>query len=100
MRYMIHVKDLKGLHRLIKMTRLVPELPNYENFLKTSNKTLPLMTLFLNALLLQNRKENLNNIHFMDSTPVTTCLNRRIFSHKVTKGIAQGENPQKAGFMV
>ena len=88
MRFLLHIKDLKAFHRTIRMLDLIPGLPNYENFLKASNKALPVLTLFLQALLARNRELNNTDVHFMDSTPVSTCLNRRIFSHKVTKGFA------------
>ncbi len=71
LKYFIHVKDLKAFHRIIKAINLIPEIPNYENFLKVSNKAIPIMTLFLNALLVQNRKMNKTGIHFIDSTPVS-----------------------------
>lgn len=98
MRYLLHVKDLKAFHRLISSLGIVPELPNYENFLKASNKALPVMTLFLQVLLEQNRRLNRTGIHFMDSTPVTTCLNRRIFSHKVTNSFASRGKSTKGWF--
>lgn len=98
MRYLLHIKDLKAFHRTIKMLDLIQDLPNYENFLKASNKALPVMTLFLQALLAQNRAMNKTGIHFMDSTPVTTCLNRRIFNHKVTKGFASRGKSTKGWF--
>lgn len=98
LKYFIHVKDLKAFHRIIKAINLIPEIPNYENFLKASNKALPIMTLFLNALLAQNRKMNKTGIHFIDSTPVSTSLNRRIFSHKVTKDFASRGKSTKGWF--
>lgn len=56
------------------------------------------MTLFLNALLAQNRKMNKTGIHFIDSTSVSTSLNRRIFSHKVTKDFASRGKSTKGWF--
>lgn len=97
-RFFLHTKDLKAFHRSIKITALLPELPNYENFLKATNKALPFIALFMQILLLQNRKENKNSIHFIDSTPVSTCLNRRIFSHKVTRGFASRGKSTKGWF--
>lgn len=98
MKYLLHIKDLKAFHRLISNLDIVPEITNYENFLKASNKALPVMTLFLQVLLEQNRKLNLTGIHFIDSTPVTTCLNRRIFSHKVTNSFASRGKSTKGWF--
>lgn len=98
MRFLLHIKDLKAFHKTVKMLDLIPALPNYENFLKASNKALPVMTLFLQVLLAQNRELNKSDIHFMDSTPISTCLNRRIFSHKVTKGFASRGKSTKGWF--
>lgn len=98
MRFLLHIKDLKAFHRTIRMLDLIPGLPNYENFLKASNKALPVLTLFLQALLARNRELNNTDVHFMDSTPVSTCLNRRIFSHKVTKGFASRGKSTKGWF--
>ena len=36
---------------------MVPEMPNYENFLKATNKVFPAVALFMQVLLLQNRAE-------------------------------------------
>ena len=37
---------------------LIPQMPNYENFLKASNKAFPLLTAFMQLLLLQNQLNN------------------------------------------
>lgn len=74
---------------------MIPEIPNYENFLKATNKAVPIIALFMQVLLIQNRAENENSVHFIDSTPVSTCLNRRIFSHKVTSGFASSGKSTK-----
>lgn len=58
MRFLLHIKDLKAFHRTIRMLDLIPGLPNYENFLKASNKALPVLTLFLQALLARYRELN------------------------------------------
>lgn len=42
--------------------------------------------------------KNENGIHFIDSTPVSTCLNRRIFNHKVTKGFSSRGKSTKGWF--
>jgi len=46
LRFTIHVKDLKAFHRIVKVMDLIPDMPNYENFLKASNKAfLPIPSL-------------------------------------------------------
>lgn len=52
----------------------------------------------MQLLLLQNQLKNESGFHFIDSTPVSTCLNRRIFSHKVTKKIASHGKSTKGWF--
>lgn len=88
LRFFLHIKDLKAFHKTIKITDMIPELPNYENFLKATNKALPIIALFMQILLSQKRMKNESDTHFIDSTPVSTCMNRRIYSHKVTSGFA------------
>lgn len=57
LRFFLHVKDLKAFYRIIRTTEMVPEMPNYENFLKATNKVFPAVALFMQVLLLQNRAE-------------------------------------------
>ena len=75
LRFFLHVKDLKA-----------------------TNKAFPAVALFMQVLLLQNRAENESGVHFIDSTTVSTCLNRRIFSHKVTSGLASRGKSSKGWF--
>ena len=98
LRFTIHVKDLKAFHRIVKVMDLIPDMPNYENFLKASNKAFPLLTAFMQLLLLQNQRNNESHVHFIDSTPVSTCLNRRIFNHRVTKDFATRGKSTKGWF--
>ena len=45
LRFTIHIKDLKAFHKIIKTMDLIPSMPNYENFLKASNKSFPVIAL-------------------------------------------------------
>ena len=83
LKFSMHIKALKAFHRIVKEVDFIANMPNYENFLKASNKAFPIMALFMQLLLLQNRLENNSGVHFIDSTPVSTCLNRRIFRQEV-----------------
>lgn len=56
------------------------------------------IALFMQLMLVQNQVKNENGIHFIDSTPVSTCLNRRIFNHKVTKGFSSRGKSTKGWF--
>lgn len=98
LRFMVHVKDLKAFHRLARALRLVRDIPNYENFLKASNKAWPAIAMFMQFLLFRNRLRNASGVHFVDSTPVSTCLNRRISSHKVTRAFASRGKTTKGWF--
>ena len=93
--YRFHFKtgDLKNYHKMIRelMSDKVPNLPNYENFMKATNKSTVFILAFMNFLMAMNRKKE-SEIHYMDSTPITVCMNHKIYSHKVTKIIAKRRN--------
>ena len=42
-----------------------------------------------------NELKKESEIHYMDSTPITVCMNHKIYSHKVTKGIAKRSKSTK-----
>ena len=96
--YRFHFKmgDLKNYHKMIKelMSDKVPNLPNYENFMKATNKSTVFILAFMNFLMEMNRKKE-SEIHYMDSTPITVCMNHKIYSHKVTKVIARRSKSTK-----
>ena len=96
--YRFHFKMgvMKNYHKMIKelMRDKVPNLPNYENFMKATNKSTVFILAFMNFLMEMNRKKELE-IHYMDSTPITVCMNHKIYSHKVTKGIAKRSKSTK-----
>ena len=96
--YRFHFKsgDLKNYHKMVKelMNDKVPELPNYENFLKATNKSTVFILSFMNFLMKLNRK-NSSKIHYMDSTPISVCMNYKIYSHKVTKEHARRSKSTK-----
>jgi hypothetical protein len=75
-----------------------PKLPNYENFLKASNKSLPVIVLFLLYLLFLNRQMEHKDVFFMDSTALSVCYNHYISSHKVTKDFAARGKTTKGWF--
>lgn len=59
------------------------------NFLKATNKSLPLMVVFVNSVLAKNRKKmKWQKIHFVDSTPVEVCKNSKIPRHRVAREYA------------
>lgn len=89
-RFYFRTGDLKNFHKMARemMCDKVPCMPNYENFLKATNKATVFILAFMNFLMEMNRKIG-NGIHYMDSTPVTVCFNHKIYSHKVTKRFAR-----------
>ena len=95
-RFYFKMGDLKNYHKMIKelMSDKVPNLPNYENFMKATNKSTVFILAFMNFLMAMNRKKE-SKIHYMDSTPITVCMNHKIYSHKVTKGIARRSKSTK-----
>lgn len=62
-----------------------PETVSYNRFVELQKKALLPMTIMLKQLGLGA----CTGISFVDSTPVRVCKNKRIFNHKVFKGIAQ-----------
>ena len=50
LRFAVHIKDLKAFHRIVKTMDLIPEMPNYENFLKASSRSFPVIALFMQFL--------------------------------------------------
>ena len=67
------------------MTQEFPQTVSYNRFVELQQKVLLPMTLFLRVM----RVGSNTGISFIDSTPIRVCKNKRIFNHKVFKGIAQ-----------
>ena len=89
-RVLNHFADLKAFHRnaSIFLIKDFPNLPNYENFLKATNKSFPYLIVILHILLTVSRINNTNSIKAIDSTPLPVCKNKRISRNKVCKGFA------------
>ena len=85
-----HFIDLKAFHgnASIFLIKDFHDLPNYENFLKATNKSFPYLIVILHILLTVSRINNTNSIKAIDSTPLPVCKNRRISRNKVCKGFA------------
>lgn len=65
-----------------------PVLVSYNRFVELMSRALGPLTIFL-----MMRRGPVTGISFIDSTPIAVCHNRRIFSHKVFKEVAQrGKN--------
>lgn len=100
LRFQLRITDLKSFHRLIKdrYSKEFPSIPNYENFLKATNKSSEFTLLIIRYLLYINRTLSTNGHHFIDSTPLSVCYNYNIYSHKVNKGVAERGKSTKGWF--
>ena len=100
MRFHFHMFDLKVFWRLAKCAykAYFPQMPNYENFLKATNKSLPFTALLLQYFLLLNRQMNKQGLHFLDSTALSVCKNWNICTHRVTKNVASRGKTSKGWF--
>ena len=100
LRFTLRVKDLKTFHHLIvdRYSAEFSRIPNYENFLKATNKSSAFTQVFLKYLLYINKMTSSGQNHFIDSTPLTVCYNHNIYKHKVTKGLAQRGKSTKGWF--
>ena len=61
-----------------------PNLVSYNRFVELKNKAVLLMAVFAKTCCMGQ----CTGISFVDSTPLRVCKNKRIFNHKVFKGIA------------
>lgn len=97
-RFYYRVEDLKTFHKIIKndFRHYFPNMPNYENFLKATNKSIGFILIFLKYLLSINKKGM--KYHFVDSTDLAVCKNYNIYRHKVTKGISDRGKTSKGWF--
>ena len=68
-RFYMRIEDLKTFHKvaILYYKKYFPKIPNYENFLKATNKSGIFIWILLKYLLYKNRGIN---IHFIDSTPL------------------------------
>lgn len=95
--------DIKSYYHFIKgyHSKEFPCLPDYSNFLKQQKRLLPLFGLLLNFCMLLNRMHYKNSqfhLMFVDGSEVPVCTNKRIFTHKVAKEIAQRGKSTKGWF--
>ena len=98
-RFYYNISDLKSFHRLLKndLTKYFPNTPNYENFLKSTNKSLGFILVILKYLLHKNSRCD-SKYHFIDSTDLPVCKNYNIFYHKVTKEVSERGKTSKGWF--
>ena len=90
-RFFIGIKDIKHYHHylLSYFSRELGRIPNYPNFNRLRNQSLPWAIFLIQWLMQCQRKEAPGDLHFIDSTSLKVCSNKRIFDHKVCAGFAQ-----------
>jgi len=100
MRFHFHIFDLKAFARLVQSAykTYFPKMPNYENFMKATNRSFPFTVLLVQYLLLLNRRMNKSGLHFFDSTALSVCNNWNISTHRVTKGFSSRGKTSKGWF--
>jgi hypothetical protein len=98
LRFSMRVQDLKTFHRLVgtHYRECFPRLPNYENFLKTTNRSGLFISLLVKYVLHMNSRGN--EEHFVDSTDVPVCKNHNIYNYRVAKEIAARGKTSKGWF--
>lgn len=98
LRFYMRIQDLKTFHRVVAAhyKRYFPELPNYENFLKATNRSALFISLLVKYLLHKNSQGN--DEHFVDSTDVPVCENHNIYKYRVAKEIAGRGKTSKGWF--
>ncbi len=98
LRFSMRVQDLKTFHRIVgeHYRRYFPKLPNYENFLKATNRSGLFISLLVKYLLHVNSRGN--EEHFVDSTDVPVCKNHNIYKYRVAKEIAGRGKTSKGWF--
>jgi hypothetical protein len=88
LRFYMRVQDLKTFHRLVgtHYRGCFPELPNYENFLKATNRSGLFISLLVKYVLHMNSRGN--DEHFEDSTNVLIFENHNICNYRIAKETA------------
>lgn len=92
--------DLKTFHKnaSVNYISFFPDMTNYENFLKATNKAPGFILAFIQFQLYLNQKKCIENTFYLDSTPISVCENRYISSHKVMKSVASRGKSTKGWF--
>jgi hypothetical protein len=80
------MKNFKSfyLYRMPEYQCEFPNMPSYERFLTLQSRVVPIMMAMFMCF-----TKNDSNTAFVDSTPIRVCNNKRIFNHKVFRGVAE-----------
>ena len=90
-RFFIGIKDIKHYHHylLSYFSKELGRIPNYPNFNRLMNQSLPWAIFLIQWLMQCQRKHSPGDLHFIDSTSLKVCSNKRIFDHQVCDGFAR-----------
>ena len=98
-RYELKIHDWKNYHRFLKTYHSQDfDLPKYQNFIIQINNHMAAALQILNFLTEINKNAQLNPVSAADSSDLPVCTNKRIFEHKVCKGLAQRGKTSKGWF--
>jgi hypothetical protein len=103
LRFYLRVHDLKTFHRLAwnVYRDYFPGLPNYENFLKATNQSLPAIAVFMKYLLFLTRMGKGEGKYFIDSTALSVCENPLYQHPSGNQGVCfTGEEQQGVVFRI
>jgi hypothetical protein len=100
LRFYFRIQDPKAFHRLAvnSFGDCFPGMPNYENFVKASNRSFLAAAVFMKYLLFLNRIKNRKGVYCIDSTALSVCQNPCISTHKAAKGFASRGKTGKGWF--
>ena len=81
-RFFMQFSNLKAFHRFVNeyLKERYPNFPNYENFLKATNKSFPMIMLFVNSVFAKNREK---------------CAGETILSEMADDGVFMHNAPRK-----
>ena len=81
-RFFMQFSNLKAFHRFANeyLKERYPNFPNYENFLKATNKSFPMIMLFVNSVFAKNREK---------------CAGETILSEMADDGVFMHNAPRK-----
>jgi len=98
-RFYMRIEDLKTFHKIAvsNLKKYFPTIPNYEYFLKATNRSGLFVWILFKYLLYLQKDDSIIN-HFIDSTELPVCKNHNIYSHKVTKEISGRGKSTKGWF--
>lgn len=90
-RYFVGIKDVKAYHRFLlsHYNEWFPKrIPEYASFNRMINRLTP-SVIFLLQWTMYCQRQNRESLHFIDSTAIKVCGNKRIFDHQVCHGLAK-----------